>query len=598
MSVRTESLFGTDEAEPPARSFAAGPLAFEIVAGNIRAVRVGGIEIIRAIQYLVRDRDWATLAPALSEVSVDEGEDGIRIRYAATCRNPDGAALDYVATIEAASDRLDFSVEAVAAESFATNRLGFCVLHPAALAGTAVRVEHGDGSVEAAAFPLLIDPRQVFTDISALTHDQGGIKVECRLEGDTFEMEDQRNWSDASFKTYVRPLARPWPYRVPAGTRDRQRVSLRIRGAPPKRVAESGAIALAIGDPIGSMMRIGLVVTPAEAEATLARADALARSGVGDLLLSFNAAAGDGAAEMDALARVGAAARARLTLECVLACAGDLDEELRRIANHAAEAGLAPDSLAVFPAADLQSTPPGSPWPDCPPLADVYAAARRAFPGVALGGGMYGYFTELNRKRPPLESIDFVAHATCPIVHAADDLGVMQTLEALPHILRSARAIIGDKPYRLGPSTIGMRQNPYGSRTMANCARRRMPMAHEDPRQAGRYAAAWTIGYAAATEQAGLDLLTLGGLTGPRGLIGEAGPRPVFRAVQDLAAMSGGTRLACRSSAPGKVAAVASAGHGRVTVLVANLTPDEQVVAMCGRAKVTLDAYATRKIAM
>ena len=29
----------------------------------------------------------------------------------------------------------------------------------------------------------------------------------ARMEGDTFEMEDQRNWSDASYKTYVRPLA-------------------------------------------------------------------------------------------------------------------------------------------------------------------------------------------------------------------------------------------------------------------------------------------------------------------------------------------------------------------------------------------------------
>ncbi len=45
----------------------------------------------------------------------------------------------------------------------------------------------------------------------------------------------------------------------------------------------------------------------------------------------------------------------------------------------------------------------------------------------------------------------------------------MQSLEALPFILRSTRAIIGPgKPYRIGPSTIGMRQNPYGSRVMPN----------------------------------------------------------------------------------------------------------------------------------
>src|SRR3546814_3439871 len=76
---------------------------------------------------------------------------------------------------------------------------------------------------------------------------------------------------------------------------------------------------------------------------------------------------------------------------------------------------------------------------------------------------MFSYFTELNRKRPPVGLLDFVSHATCPIVHAADDRSVIQTLEAIPHIVRSARAIVGEAPYRLGPSTIGMRQNPYRS---------------------------------------------------------------------------------------------------------------------------------------
>src|SRR3546814_17101246 len=74
--------------------------------------------------------------------------------------------------------------------------------------------------------------------------------------------------------------------------------------------------------------------------------------------------------------------------------------------------GLALDGIAVFPAPDLQSTPPGSAWPACPPFEAVYAAARRAFPGIALGGGMFSYFTELNRKRPPVGLLDFVSHAT------------------------------------------------------------------------------------------------------------------------------------------------------------------------------------------
>jgi hypothetical protein len=43
-------------------------------------------------------------------------------------------------------------------------------------------------------------------------------------------MEDHRNWTDASFKTYVRPLALPWPYALPAGEGVTQSVTVTLRG--------------------------------------------------------------------------------------------------------------------------------------------------------------------------------------------------------------------------------------------------------------------------------------------------------------------------------------------------------------------------------
>ncbi|RPH73442.1 MAG: hypothetical protein EHM88_24080, partial [Candidatus Rokuibacteriota bacterium] len=49
------------------------------------------------------------------------------------------------------------------------------------------------------------------------------------------------------------------------------------------------------------------------------------------------------------------------------------------------------------------STLPGSKFPPAPGWAEINAAARKAFPGVPVGGGMFSYFTELNRKRPPAD---------------------------------------------------------------------------------------------------------------------------------------------------------------------------------------------------
>ena len=49
-------------------------------------------------------------------------------------------------------------------------------------------------------------------------------------------MEDQRNWSDASFKTYGRPLELPWPFVLPAGVPIAQSVAV-VRAAGRRRRA-------------------------------------------------------------------------------------------------------------------------------------------------------------------------------------------------------------------------------------------------------------------------------------------------------------------------------------------------------------------------
>ncbi|MES2289202.1 MAG: hypothetical protein V4530_05640 [Pseudomonadota bacterium] len=583
-------LYGTTIQPAEARRFSVGRLSFEMLGGDLRTIHFDGVEVVRGIQYLVRDRDWGTLSPEIRDLHVEDAGGASTIVYAADCMGPDGDRLSYRVRIHATERSLDFTVDAEAMDDVTTNRLGFCVLHPAGLAGAPLQIEHGDGSLNDGCFPILIDPWQPFTDIRTLTHRQGGLTVSCQLTGDSFEMEDQRNWSDASFKTYVRPLAKPWPYVVPAGTRDRQTVRLEIAGdAKRSDASASDTIVIEMGEPVGTMPRIGLVITPEHA-GTMQRAD-LDHAGVQDLLLSFEARAGHGLAEMRTLALAVEGTPQRKTLECVIAATGDLDAELGAVAEWVADVGLKLDAIAVYPAPDLQSTPPGSVWPDCPPLAEIYAAARRAFPGLPLGGGMYSYFTELNRKRPPVDQLDFVTHATCPIVHAADDLSVMQSLDAVPHILRSARAIIGDRPYRLGPVTIGMRHNPYGSRTMPNASRDRIPMALADPRQDGRFAAAWTIGYAAMTEEAALDTVILGALTGPLGLIGDEGARPVFATVAALAELAGQARLACRSSSPGKAVALATGG----IAIVANLTAETQRVRLASEA-ITLGPFEIARV--
>ncbi len=581
------ALFGTDEPVPEPVRLAAGPLSAELVAGALRSIRYDGIDVLRAVAYVVRDADWGTIDPTIEDLAIDQGANGFQVRWRARLQDPAGALLRYEAALAGCPDGLTFEVAARPDSDFVTNRCGFCVLHPIiGLAGQPARVEHVDGTVEHARFPALIEPWQPFQAIRALGHTvTDGVEATCRLEGDVFEMEDQRAWSDASYKTYVRPLALPWPYRLPGGRTFAQRVSLVItdrRSRRPAPISAPEPVTVSLGPAAGTLPRIGLAITPEETAATAAQAARLAELGPQALLCHFDPTAGHGAAALTGFARLTRLIRAEVALECVVPGRDDPQSELAVIAAQVRAAGLALDSVVVSPAVDRQSTPPGSAWPPCPPLASVYAAARAAFPGVRLGGGMLSYFTELNRKRPPLALLDFVTHATCPIVHAADDVSVMQTLEALPFITRSTRAIIGDMPYRIGPATIGMRQNPYGSRTFDNPGRRRLAMAREDPRQRGLFAAAWMVGYAAAVAEAGLDLLTPAALTGPFGVLEGDAPRAAFHAAAGLAALAGRPHLACRSSRPDAVLAVAGQGAEGPVLWLANLTPDRQPIRIVG----------------
>ncbi|AZN98462.1 hypothetical protein EJ066_15515 [Mesorhizobium sp. M9A.F.Ca.ET.002.03.1.2] len=610
MTADTFLLYGTPAVEVEPVRLRAGALAADFVNGNLRNIRHGGIEVLRAIAYIVRDRDWGTYEPAITDLTVDQDADTFSVSYSASCVGPAGSRLDFRATIKGSADgQLAFDVSALPESDFETNRCGFCILHPiAGLAGSPVTVEHTDGRVMETKLPHLIDPWQPFKDLRAITHEvRPGVTAECRMEGDAFEMEDQRNWTDASYKTYVRPLALPWPYVLPAGETLRQTISLRISGdmKAPAAAAAAEPVRVELGEAGPALPDIGVIVYPDEVDATLANLPMLSTLGPQQLMFHYDPTRGHGLDALQSYARL-SAYPAETTLECVVSGTGDLDAELSGVAGMVRQAGLKLSAIAVSPSVDRQSTPPGSAWPQCPPLEDVYAAARRAFPNIRLGGGMFSYFTELNRKRVPAGLLDFVTHCTCPIVHAADDLSVMQSLEALPFITASVRVIFGAKPYRVGPSTIAMRQNPYGGATKANPHGQRIAMADRDPRHAGLFAAAWTIGYAARVAPAGLEMLTLSSFTGPFGVLATSGepveegtPRPIFHAVKGLCELAGHRHVAASTTDEARLAAVAARSPSGKTILwLANLTASDVPVDISGldRRQLVMTPYAITRI--
>jgi hypothetical protein len=592
-----ERRVGTTEKAPKRVTLKAGALAVDFVAGGLRTIRYQGHEVLRAIAYVVRNSDWGTYNPEISDCIIEKSAEAFSITYRARCSDS-SQILSYQARITGnAQGNLAFDVIAEPLTAFRTARCGFAVLHPIdGVAGQPAIIEHVDGSQEQSTFPDLISPAQPFKDIRAIHHQvTPDIKASCRMNGDVFEMEDQRNWSDASYKTYVRPLALPWPYVMEQGVTNQQSVELEVRRRQGTTVKparkEKGPIRVTIASPEGTFPGIGVSIHPDLSEEALAHPNLLSSLRPQRLVFHFDPSAGHRQSHLRKFADIakhsGAVNNTESVLELVLPVERSVRDEFIGVADMVAAAGLPLSGILVSPAPDRRSTLPGGIWPPCPPLSEIYQAAREAFPGVAIGGGTLSYFTELNRKRPPVELLDFVSHCTCPIVHAADDLTVMESLEALPHITRSTRAMIGKgKAYWIGPSTIGMRYNPYGVRVMDNPGNCRIAMTDRDPRQTSLFAAAWMIGYVAATAEAGLQSVTVGSLTERLGLarVGASGdPQlyPAFHAARALAELGGNVRYQCHSSRPGCVAGLAGLDReGRPLALLANLTGQKQVAVL------------------
>ena len=583
---RAIKLFGTEVPEGKRRELSAGPITAMLDNGALRYIRYRGVEVLRAIAYIVRDKNWGTYAPAIVDLKVKQGKDGFTVSYGATCRDAD-QAIRYHARIEANSDgTLTFSADGTPESDFLTNRTGFVVLHPLeGVVGKPVDVVHVEGKREKRTFPKLISPGQPIFEVRSLKHTvMSGVTATVFMEGNKFEMEDHRNWMDASYKTYVCSLLDPWPYTLPAGQMFAQSVNLSIAGKPSRALAKRSrnVVQVALGRVSNPLPALGMGVPMKEAEAALAKANIISAASPSHLVCQIDGRETGQVAAARAFRALKEKTNLPIVLEIILPAKQPADREVSEIAAALREGGLKPDSLVITQAHDLKSFQPNSPRPPGPTYEEMAAAVRSAFPGVPLGGGMLSYFTELNRKRPPQGLFEFITHTVCPIVHAADDISVMETLESLPSIFASARAIIGKSPYHLGPSSIPCRDNPYGAAVAPNPDNGRVCLSNLDPRQRGLFAAAWNLGLFAAAARGKLDAIALGSATGSQGVISSSGIHPAYHVLAGLGRAGRVKTIETASSVPGKIAALAHQSKSGPVLWLANLTAEKQTAKVSG----------------
>jgi hypothetical protein len=516
------ALYGCDEPLPQRLTLRAGPLSFELVGGRFGPVYAHGHEVWHGLAFLFRDVGWGTPEPVFEVLSHDiEGEGFVlRLRGHIPCAPEDvvgqpaeGACIGLDLQVRGDADgRLHGVAQATPSHDLLSNRCGWVLMHPMSAAGGAVEVLHVDGRISRSSLPQEVPAWPPFMAVRSLRHEYApGHWAEAHLPGEDYELEDQRNNADASFKTYSRSNSMPRPYVLRQGQSWTRELHLRLLGQPPE-VAPSAAmpnLRWPLKQDAAPAMRLGLAITPDMTRSPEAWVlDVLAQWRPAFLHLTLwpdtLSDAVDGPGLRSLLQAAGAALRLDLCGPEGLGDGGPADISCRALAQQLVRVGVVPASVAALPCG-----------------AQAARFLRQLFPASAIGGGTPHFFAQLNRLEVS-GGEDFMGFTVCPIVHGADDEAVMNGLQSLPSMLETARSRHPGRDWHLGPSRLSARASPLGRQPCSD-GQKRMALASRDPRSRGLFGAAWLLGHLAAAAQARVQAVTLPALVGEDGLWWQAG---------------------------------------------------------------------------
>ena len=577
-------LVGTSAPAEQPIPLRAGPLTMVFDADNamLRYLRVGKIEVLRGINAPVRDRFWGTVIPKVTNVKVSDGGDKFTVSFDASCRERDIDFSWQGRIVGDTSGQVVFTFDGEARSTFMRNRIGFCILHDPSAAGQRWVIEDTNGAKARGRFPAFISPHQPARNIRAISHElTPGIWASVRCEGDVFEMEDQRNWTDASFKTYCTPLEVPYPVRIAKGTKVTHKVQVSLEGNVSRLLAEAvkpgESVTLTLEDGSQSLHplpRIGLQVSSQVATLRAIDIARLKALNLDHLRVSITPA-------VDSVKEILRRATAQANSLCVRLHIGlQLGEK-------------AADELERLVAAIQTTQPPVSAWIILAADRETFRLARQSLgdsaTGALIGVGEDTNFTELNRNRPTDADVQVVSYGLNPQCHASDNSTMIENLDIQGDTVRSARQFINDHRLLISPITLKVQKvnrAPLSGQLPSNV----------DARQPTLFAAGWTLGSIKYLSEAGVEGLTYYETVGWKGIM-SSGPEtpfpshfrsmpddvfPMYHVLRDVGVFANGDVRSVRSTDAMSVVALALKKGGRTRLLAANLTHRPRMVRIRG----------------
>ena len=509
--------------------------------GSIRWIKVGNIEIVRMIYSAVRDHNWGTIEPEIIAENIEVTEWGFRVEVRLKYQKHD---IDFEAdyTILGVENQLVFEMQGEAKSTFLSNRTGFCVLHPIKeCEGKTCTVFHPNGINEKVIFPEFVSPVQPMMNISAMEWEpENGNSAKLSFTGDIFEMEDQRNWTDASYKTYCRPLSKHFPFEIKKGEKIQQKIVLEIRVELQNGTNDNNYSFSFDKNKIIKIPEIGIGATSRNEPLENTEAELLKKVPFKHLHVeiklfeqSWKLVLAKAIAETTLL---------ELPLFLVMYFSEKFEDEIKEVRLNSQNKKIRVKYILVVGKNHL---------PDDLIYDAVFDELKTIFPETKIGAGVNAYFAELNRNRPQSLKADFISFTICPQIHAFDNASLVENLEAQKYVVESARKLFPEKPVFVSPVTLKQRFNVVATCTEPAPATGELP-SQVDTRQNSDFAAQWLICSLKYLAQSGTHLITYFESVGWRGFIqGNYDPPvpgkfkakkgdvfPVYFALKELAGFS------------------------------------------------------------
>ncbi|HLO57218.1 MAG TPA: hypothetical protein VK179_00610 [Bacteroidales bacterium] len=505
-----QKLHGSDCPFPKYKTLRAGNLTVEYSEGTLRNISINGYEVIRMIYVAVRDHAWLNVPQKILTENISISGKEFVIQLSVQYSKNEIEFLSEIRITGTSQNILSYEMKGSAQTDFLKNRIGICLLHPPETCrGKECIIAHPDGTTEKRMFPEKIAPHQPFKNISGMSwnYDRSN-KVTLQFKGDLFETEDQRNWTDASYKTYSTPLEIPFPVLLKKNTKVSQSVTIKIDGKSNSSCGSEIINFFPLNGPDLPMPSLGTCVSSAVFEMTAREAELLKRTGFrhlrGEILLFEN--------NWSLRYRRILNEAVQLQLPVVLClvfgdnCRGEWDKFL----SIYKETPVDLSSILLF-SRDHKSTPPDI-------VKSILPEVKKYFPGIRVGAGTNCNFAELNRMTPSSGSLDFLSFAIHPQEHANDDSTLFENMTAQRDAINSAFAVTGGKKIHVSPVTLKRRFNanminyelPYNTDHMPD---------QVDVRQMSLFAAAWTVGSLKSVLESGIESVTYYETIGERGIL-------------------------------------------------------------------------------